>query len=196
MPIHALSEHTRALAAYLPNGKMFEAKNIDDSNFNQLLKGLAGELRTAEGYLVTLGEEYFPDLTVLFLPEWERAVGIPDSCFPGTGDIDERRSRVLIKLASLGVQTAQDFVDLGALFGKTVTVVPLTDLAFPPYDVPFLPVGFPEARFTFIIEGVDLVLNVPPYDVPFSLVTGTNTLECLFNKVKPANTKIIIRNIN
>jgi len=193
---HSLNEHARSLADYLPNGRMFEAKNINDSNFRQLILGLSGELFTAEGYLVTLEQEYFPDATNLFLSEWEQALGIPDDCFDGLGDNNTRRRDIIVKLSALGVQTADDFVTLAATFGKTVTVIPLSDEAFPPLPVPFIPVSLPEGRFIIVVTGVDLVSGVPPYDVPFDLIVGESVLECLFTKQIPGNCNLIFRNSN
>ena len=193
---HTKEEHTNALAQYLPNGRLFEAKNINDSNFRQLLRGLAGELFTAEGYLVTLEQEYFPDTTVLFIEEWEQALGIPDSCFSGTGDLDERRRDIVVKLASLGVQTVNDFVNLADTFGKTITITYPAESPYPPYDIPYTPVGFPEARFIMIVSGENIVTAVPPYDIPLFLSTGETVLECLFNKLIPSNTKVIFVNTN
>lgn len=193
--LHSIAEHARSLAAYLPNGRVFEAKNIDGSNLNQLINGLSGELRKAEGYLLTLEEEYFPDKTVLYIEEWERAVGIPDDCFPGTGTIDERMSHIIAKLSSLGIQTAGDFEALALLFGQVVEVIPLSSLAFPPYSVPFFPTDA-RSRYVIIVQGVDLVSGVPPYDVPFDLLVGQTVLECLFNRLKPDNVKLILRNTN
>lgn len=196
LDLHSVAKHARALAAYLPNGATFGGKNIDGSNFNQLLKGLAEEMRTAEGYLITLEAEYFPDETTLFIPEWEQALQIPDDCFPGTGTDDERRSHILTKLASLGVQTAEDFVDLALLFGKVVEVFPLSDQAFPPYPIPFTPFGKAEGRYVIVVIGEDLVTNVPPYDVPFDVVDSESLMECLFKKLKPENCALIFRNTN
>lgn len=196
LTLHSVAEHARALAAYMPNGRMFEAKNLQGSNFNQLLQGIAGEIRTTEGYLVTLEAEYFPDETTLFIPEWEQALQIPDDCFPGTGTDDERRTHILIKLASLGVQTAEDLVDLALLFGKVVNVFPLSEEAFPPYAVPFTPVSLPEGRYVIVVTGEDLVTNVPPYDVPFDVVDSESLMECLFKKLKPENCALIFRNTN
>lgn len=193
---HSLAKHVRSLAAYLSNGKLFEAKNILGSNLNQLLRGLSGELRTAEDYLVTLEAEYFPDETVLFLDEWEGALGIPDGCFDGAGTADERRENILIKLAALGIQSAQDFIDLALRFGKVVDVFPLSEEAFPPYAVPFTPIQLHEARFVIVVTGVDLVTGVPPYDVPFDLTEGESLMECLFKKLKPENCDLIFRNTN
>lgn len=193
---HSLNQHARSLADYLPNGRLFEAKNINDSNFRQLILGLSGELFTAEGYLITLEQEYFPDRTTLFLNEWEQTLGIPDDCFDGQGDNNTRRRDILVKLSALGVQTADDFVTLGAIFGKTVTVTPLSDEAFPPLPVPFTPISFPDGRFIIVVTGVDLVSGVPPYDVPFDLIVGESVLECLFTKQIPGNCNVIFRNSN
>jgi len=193
---HTLDQHARSLADYLPSGRLFEAKNISDSNFRQLILGLSGELFTAEGYLVTLEQEYFPDATNLFLSEWEQALGIPDDCFDGLGDNNTRRRDIIVKLSALGVQTADDFVTLAAVFGKVVTVTPLSDEAFPPLPVPFTPVGLPEGRFIIVVTGINLVSGVPPYDVPFDLIVGESVLECLFTKQIPGNCDLIFRNSN
>jgi len=164
-------QHVQALADYLPNGRLFEAKSVQDSNFRQLLRGLAGELFNAQGYLVTLNNEYLPDLTTLFLDEWERALQIPDDCFPSTGTVSERRRDVLVKLAALGVQTAEDFEILGTVFGTTIQVIPLIELSLPPYDVPFFPVEETRARFIFVVVGSGL----------------DPVLECLIRKQAQAN---------
>ena len=188
--------HAQSLADYLPNGILFEAKNINDSNFRQLLRGLSGELFTAQGYITEFENEYFPDRTNLFLSEWEQALSIPDDCFSGTGSNDDRRRDIIVKLSILGVQTASDFVALALVFGKIVTVTPLSDEAFPPYAVPFTPLSLPDARFVIVVTGEDLVSGLPPYDVPFDLINGESILECLINSVAPSNCKVIFRNSN
>lgn len=186
----SLDEHVQSLAAYLPNGKLFEAKNIQDSNFRQLLRGLSGEIFNAQGYLATLENEYIPSLTTLFIEEWERALGIPDECAPGSGTITERRRDIVVKLASLGVQTAEDFVALAALYGIVVTVTPLSD------ESPTLPVGVSEveARYIFVVTGPGLTISVPPYDVPFNLFGDETILQCLINRQAPSNCAVIYRN--
>jgi uncharacterized protein YmfQ (DUF2313 family) len=194
---HNLTEHARALAAYLPNGKTFEAKNLAGSNFNQLLRGLAGELFTAEGYLITLEREYFPDATVLFLDEWEQALGIPDACFSGTGTLNERRRDILVKLASLGVQTADDFVELGAVFGVTVTITPGVEAGSFPMTFPFVLFGSPsEARFTIFVtlSGVDI--STFPYTFPILFgSTEIGVLECLFKRLAPDNCNVVFKQV-
>jgi uncharacterized protein YmfQ (DUF2313 family) len=186
---HSLEEHTDALADFLPSGPLFEAKKISDSNFRKLLKGFAGELFTAEGYIKTFDDEYSPLTTVLFIEEWERALGIPDDCFRATGDIDERRVHILTKLASLGIQTQDDFIALGLIFGNDITVEALDAMVSPP-----IPVTYPDARFTLVITGAEIVSGFPPYDVPFTPDTGESILQCLFNKLIPVNCKLLFVN--
>lgn len=190
----SLEEHTQALADYLPNGRVFEAKNIKGSNLRDLLTGLAGELQRVQDYLCVIEKEYLPDQTVLYLDEWEKALGIPDNCFGDSTTESDRRRDILAKLTALGVQTAQDFEELALLFGKVVTVTPLSEEAFPPYNVPFTPVSLPESRFTIVVTGVNLVTNLPPYDVPFTPGNDASIIECLFNQLKPANCTVIFRN--
>lgn len=187
--MHTLDEHANALAYFLPNGPLFEAKTIHDSNFRKLLRGMAGELFTAEGYIKTFDDEYSPLTTVLFIEEWERALGIPDPCLPGTGDINERRRHILTKLAALGVQTVADFVALGTVFGKTLTVEALDQMGAPP-----VPVTYPDARFTIVVSGAELVSGFPPYDVPFTPASSESVLECLLSHLIPANCKLLLVN--
>jgi len=114
-----LEKYTDSLAAYLPGGILFAIKSFQDSNFRKLLRGFAGELFRSNGLLIEYSEEILPDTTNKFLGEWESALGLS----PGSGDTNEDRRRdILVRLASSGVQTSQDFIDLAAIFGIPVTV--------------------------------------------------------------------------
>lgn len=186
------TEQAVSLAKYLPGGRIFAKAYDNTSNLHKFLKGLTSELVLADGYLRTYEQEIIPDQTVLFLEEWEKAVGIPDDCFSGTGDVDTRRSHVLIKLASLGVQTQQDFVDLAALFGITVTVGSGVDFASFPMELPMLLLSPTEARFTIIV--LFTVTTPNEFPMTFPITFGDQVIaivQCLFNKLKPANCQTI-----
>ena len=182
---HNIEEHTKALADYFPGGKLWTAKNIQNTTMRNLLVGLSRESLRAEGYLKALQEQFIPDRTDNFIDEWERALGIPDDCFNGEGDLDERRRDVLVKLASLGVQTVEDFQNVANLFGITATVMPGEEAT----PVP------PNPRFTIVIEFVS------PEGFPFTfpIIFGSETirvLECLFNRLKPANCVTVFTQIS
>lgn len=192
-----IEQYTNSLAAYLPGDELFVSKSIDGSTLRKLLRGFAGELFRCNGLIKEYSEEIIPDETVKFISEWESAVGIPDDCFPGTGDIETRRLHVLVKLASLGVQTAQDFIDLAALFGITVNIVPgIRAVTFPL----LFPVTFfeteKEARFTIIVQFLEQDVDRFPFTFP--VIFGTEEigiLECLFNKLKPANVNVLFQQL-
>jgi uncharacterized protein YmfQ (DUF2313 family) len=189
---HTLEEHTDSLSAFLPGGCLFEAKDIAGTNLRKTLTGLSGELKRMEDALIQFTSEYDPSKTTSFITEWERMVGIPDACFDTSGTIEERRKHIVAKsFKSLGVATEQDFIDLAAFLGFTITIEHPEEFLLP-YDVPFTPeVGLPRSRFVMIINGSGISENNPPYDVPFIPGGGSNILTCLFDKLKPANTLII-----
>ena len=179
---HSLIQHQAALAHYLPGGRVFSTKNMPGEVLHDLLKGLAYELARQEVTVQELQEQFFPDGAIEFLPDWERALGIPDRCFSGTGTTAERQRDVLVKLASLGVQTATDFENLAAVFGLTVEVFAGND-----YD-PGLPL---DGRFHIVVEYTN---TDGSFTYTFPIVFGGSngvTLSCLFNQLCPANCVVL-----
>lgn len=190
MSIFNLENHTQALADYLPNGKMFEAKNIYDSEFRKLLRGFAGELFSADGYLREFEQEYYPATTSLFLDEWESALHVyEDGCFVQTNDLIKRRRNILIKLAMLGIQTIADFKAVADLFGIAVTINSGRDeITFPLTFPVVLFSTLPHARFTIVVRFSVESSNKFPLMFPF--IFGNEEifmLECLYRKARPGN---------
>jgi len=136
-------------------------------------------------------------MTTLYINEWERAVGIPDSCFSGTGSIQDRQRDVIIKLASLGIQTEGDFKELALLFGVAVDVRPASPNAVFPMTFPILFTdGAIAARFTIVVTFTVEASNNFPLTFPF--VFGSREigiLECLFRRLKPENCNIIFKQV-
>ncbi len=122
---HTKTELSASLAAYLPGGELFESAFIPGTNLNALLAGLSGELLRVENFMFLYNSQFIPDQTTVFIEEWEAAVGIPDDCFlvESTTTNEERRLHILVKLASLGVQTAEDFENLAVILGFPNTEV-------------------------------------------------------------------------
>lgn len=195
MVARTIEDHAQSLSMYMPNGRLFEAKTVQDSNFRQLLRGLSGEIFTAQGYLTTLEQEYLPDKTTLFLSEWEQALSIPDDCFSGEGTNDERRRDIVVKLSSLGVQTASDFEALALIYGVAVEVTS-------GYDAITFPLTFPipmydtaaDSRYTIIVRFTDQAPNKFPLVFPF--IFGSSDIaiiECLFMKLAPENCNVVFK---
>ncbi len=181
---HSNEAQADSFAAYLPGGKLFAAKRSSGSTIRRLIEGMAVSLGDAENFLALLQDEFIPDTTTLFLDEWERVLGIPDECFAGTGPDANRRRDILVKLASLGVQTVADFQNLADLFGITATVIPGEEAV----PVP------PDPKFTIVIEFVNP--DGFPYTFPFIFGSETTAiLQCLFNKLRPANCVVLFTEI-
>mgnify|MGYP003636960492 CR=1 FL=1 len=197
---HTLEQHQQALAQYLPNDRLFAAKNIKGKNFYKLLTGLSGELQRVDAIFQSVwdGTNILTTQDVNYIKLWEGFVGIPNSVFTETSSLtlEDRRNNILIKLRSLGVLTAQDFIDLAALLGVVITITPGIEVAYPPYTPPFVPMkNSKAARFTWIIQGPDLDLaSYPPYAVPFTPSAPASQLRGLFELLKPSMTTLIFQN--
>ncbi len=162
------------------------------SNLRLILRGLSYEMERADELLDIFREEYPIKSVVRLLAEWEVALGIPDDCFSGRGTFDERKRDVITKIAALGVQTADDFVELAAVFGVTVTVEGGTlhpELVYPG--------GTKEQNHTIVISFFAPDLRAfdygtgadPGFPVPF-LDPDIGIAQCLFDKLKPANCNV------
>jgi uncharacterized protein YmfQ (DUF2313 family) len=187
-----------ALAAWLPNDKyVFSDKNVVGSDLRNLIEGLAQVFVDAKGQIVTFQDNYDINKTELFISDWENSVGIPDQCFDGSGDIETRRLHVLVKLASLGVQTAQDFIALASLFGITVTITSGNPNGIFPMTFPILFFdNATAARFTIVVNfTVDAGSRFPyTFPLPFG-DENIALLECLFSRLNPENTQVIFNQV-
>ena len=192
-----LEDQENSLALFMPEGDIFASKNEETSVFRKFIQGLSGELKRVYDGMNDLSEDYDINLTTELITNWESAVGIPDDCFPGTGDIATRRTHVLLKFAKMNVQTTDDFVNLAVSLGFTdVQIFQLQENALPPYDVPFNPTVGPGSRFIISVIGTDVISDIPPYDVPFTPSSNNSSiLACVFDSVKPANVQVIFANL-
>lgn len=181
----SLAEVQKSLSDYLPGGVLWEGARIPGTNLNALIAGLSGILLDVEIFNQIYNSEFIPSSEGLnFLENWEKVLVIPDGCFPGPQESDReiRRLHVLVKLASLGVQTSDDFIRLAEILG------------FPGTEVKSGidgGIAEPEGQFTIIVN-FQFVGNEFPLIFPLPFGSDQfNILECLFLKLKPANCKII-----
>ncbi len=187
-PFKTVSQMATSFANYLPGGKLFIAKNDPLKNLQKYIQGISEEAVRANNLLNAYNEQFYPDKTVDFLEEWERAVGIPDECLVSVGlTIQERRRDVLTKLAGMAAQTAQDFEDVATAFGISSTVVGGKDPLVSPVIVPDK-----TARFTIVV--IFIPPEVFPYTFPFTFGSDQiSVLQCLFRKMAPANCQVLFQ---
>lgn len=209
-----LDQHTDALVANMPAGRLWRAKFRPDSNLRGLLVGMAPSFQQIDRHLEGFVQEVIPPSTEAYLSEWEEALGIPDDCFSVGTTIAARQFAIEIKLVTLvGISTEQDFVNLGALFGLTIKAKSGIDhvtaaqggyeLETPVLDITTDFADVREARMTLVITEsfpADVkfpwpfspAASPPPPPVGLKFATaGQNSLRCLIEKLAPAIVNVL-----
>ena len=190
---HTRDQHAKSIADYLPNGDIFEAKNSTGTTLRDLLLSWAQEMIRDEQAIKELSKQHDIRQTTDLISEWESMVGIPDDCFDNTGNIEDRRRNVIIKLG-LALLTEQDYINLGLLLDVEVVIKRLQEcIPFPlPFPVPFCTAAV-GAKFTMIIQ-LPAAIGECIFPIPFPVCFSSEPkllIECIFRKLSPANINLI-----
>lgn len=186
------------LAQYLRDDSLHEAKNKDGSTLRKILIGLASEWLNFRSKINEVSNEYNPKTTTKLIEEWEQFVGIPDDCIPVASTIEQRRLNVLLKLAGINATTEKQFKNIASILGYNIEVSNGVSTSTFPLTLPFLLISEASAPFTIVIT---LPSSIQPngfaLTFPFTLTSQQPAiLDCLFNKLKPANTQLFFRYSN
>lgn len=116
------AEYAHAFNGLLPTGPAWPRE--PDTVLQTVIAGLAGiwgdPVETLAALLLT--QESDPRATVVLLPDWERAFGLPDPCAPPPGSIADRQLALVTKMTLLGAQSRAFFIGVAAQLGYTVTI--------------------------------------------------------------------------
>ena len=186
------------LAQYLRDDNLHEAKNRDDSTLRKILLGLASEWLNFRDKINEVVNEYNPQKTTTLIQEWEEFVSIPDDCIPVASTIEQRRLNVLLKLAGINVTTEKQFKNVASILGYNIEVSNGVSTSTFPLTLPFLLISEASAPFTIVITLPSSIKPSGfPLTFPFTLTSQQPAiLDCLFNKLKPANTQLFFRYSN
>jgi uncharacterized protein YmfQ (DUF2313 family) len=201
-------DYIDALAALLPTGPAWP-REVDST-----LMALVGGLSQIWGNPVDsraadlLERESDPRITMELLPDWERAFGLPDECFPPTLTVGERQAMLVLKMTWLGAQSREYFIELMAWLGYSVTIK-----EFAPFMAGVSNVGdtrpHPDENFRWYIGPPEMrfywtVSVDTPSLVWFRASSGQagvdhhlefrepTELLCLLERWKPAHTQIVM----
>ena len=157
---------------------------------------------------VLLETESDPRSTLILLPDWERAWGLPDDCLAEPLTIGDRQQALVQRMTMLGSQSRQFYRDLAVDVGQQVEIIehsPFTcalsqvgdttgetDSGWPRWEL-----GNPTMRFYWTIApaGVRLTwfrcggVSEVGKD-PFLTIGIYTDTECLWNRLKPAHTDL------
>lgn len=162
--------HTDLLKRLLPPG----AYDLDGPVIAAELAAEGNALDTAQAAAELILSEFDPRTTSQLLSDWERVLGLPDSCIGLQPTVDQRRASVVAKVNLRPSLARAFFISLAAALGFTITTT-----EFKRHSV-MSPVNEP-------ITG-SIWLFVWRVNAPVS--PSNEILECVINKYKPAHTYV------
>lgn len=192
----APEDTSQQMADCLPVGRVWASKNIEGSNIRKLIKCLSVAHNFTQQQVELLDDEFRIYNTFDLLAEWEKSVGIPGECLGLSSTIAQRRQAVIDRLKKQPIVTLsemQAYVD--ALFpGAGVTLYPGYEYFNFEYEFELTFLGDVSERFILV---VDVPLSEEAFEYEFEITfegaPDVEKLECLLNKINPANVYILIQ---
>lgn len=115
MVVRSAADYVGQLRALLPPGPAWEPDlnpGVDD-----VLRGLAPEFGRVDQRAADLVEEMVPSGVRELLPDWERVMGLPDTCVGAEASFGERRAEVVRRFGEIGAQTPEYFAGIAVRLG-------------------------------------------------------------------------------
>lgn len=190
------ADQVMALANHLPVGRIWDRCIDQNSNIYKLLAGLSLEFFRLELLDKIFSDEIDILQTVSLIAEWEKSVGLPDACFSTKNELIEiRRQQVLQKFSNLGgVQSAEDFERVAAIFGYDIDIVPGSAGSTFPLVLPYTLFSESGGKHTIVIKISEEELSGDyfPLTLPYTLgsLQPPFFLKCIFEKLAPANVDV------
>jgi uncharacterized protein YmfQ (DUF2313 family) len=118
---HSGDDYTYAFLALLPKGQAWPKE--PDSTLVKACDGLSQYWGWVDGRAADLLEiESDPRKTSELLPDWERAWGLPDPCFPAATSEEDRRRMLVLVMTLLGGQSRAFYEHISAWVGVDIEI--------------------------------------------------------------------------
>jgi uncharacterized protein YmfQ (DUF2313 family) len=188
-------EQARILANYLRSDKLHNAKNNKDSVLFKILMGLAiGWIDFRDNSQLII-DNYNIYNSLQLLEEWEQAVGIPDDVFNIANDVETRKRNILLKISGSKAETSLQFENIGKILGFDIKCE--TGYQYCRFPLRFPIIFTKKENLPFLIV-ITIDKKYQPKTFPFTFPIEFKSdiaiiLKLFFDKIKPANTKLIFR---
>lgn len=185
------------LASHLPQGTFWENCFNSDSNLGKLTKALSVEYYRLGLLAENAPSDYDIRKTNDYILNWEKSVGVPQACFSRDKSLEHRRITIEGLFSNFGgVQTEEDFIRVGLLYGYVIEVFPVIDISGFDLMFPILLINTKkEANNTIIINLTGTVGETEDFPFEFPLPfydIGLGFLTCMFRLIVPANVDLIL----
>lgn len=181
------------LKELLPRGA---AWSREEGRLSDLLGGLSVEPGRVHNRAVDFMSEVDPRSAAETLDEWERIAGLPDPAVGQPSTIDGRRKALHARVTAYGGASPAYFIEIAAKLGKTITIeepgLSLWRVGTSGVDEPITGFGW---AYTWIVHGltsdaIRFMVGTSGVDEPL-VDWGTASIEALFNRLKPAHTRVL-----
>lgn len=190
-----LDDYASQLISLLPRGLAWDS--VGAGLFGELIYGMAAEYWRVSNQIVELENDTFPLNTTQLLPDWERVLGLPDSCYADVAQsTTERRAAVVTKLSTISEPSPTFFRRLALDFGYAIEVIE--------YSAAYVgrarigdAIYSPGWGFTWAVRIPGSYTDsrralVGDAQIGDRLATwGDGSLECLIRQYKPAHTTLL-----
>lgn len=184
------ADYLAQLQALLPPGPAWSRDS--QAVLTRMQAAWAEEYARVDGRAAALMAEADPRYTAEMLADWERCLGLPDTCTGPLATIAERRAAVVARLTGIGGQSPAYYIALADSLGYQVTITefrPHTvddDVDYPIYGTDWAHAWQVNASLNTVRE-----LTVDD-DVDMPLAAwGNQLLECAINRTKPAHSIVL-----
>lgn len=186
------------LGEHMPQGKVWAAKIVPETNLQSLMFGVAKPFNITQELIETVADELNINTTDFLIEEWETSVGLPSACTGPLIDLDERRAAVIERFRKIPIVTLEEmqaFVDEKFPDAGIILRLGRILLTFE-YDFEFTFSGDVDEKFIIVVE---FPSQEPFYELEFEyeFTTGINltVLRCVLEEVIPANVALVIQGV-
>lgn len=186
-----LEQSTSQLASNLPDGRVWQAKNLPGTKVYALISACGAEFREIQKQIETLAREFDVRLTDQLLPDWEASTGLPEECIGAMASLEDRRNAVILRLRKIPFVTKAEFEQLAfELTGLSVTVIPGSEIEMFPLEFPArFAVGNSYFKLHVIFNDT---IGGFPYSFALPFLRGPNQIvECVFRQIVSATVLLI-----
>lgn len=183
------------LLSLFPSGVAWD--DARTGNLGILAQAMADELARVDVRALQLALDWIPSNAIELLPDWQRALALPDNCYPDQSQsLGQRQAAAVEKFTRLGLQTPAYFVSLAARLGYTVTIE-----EYFPFSAGAGVAGGAVVNeswaYTWKVNVQGTQQQITDFEVGRSSVGealrmwGSSLIECVINRQKPAHTVAI-----
>lgn len=195
MVIYGSAAYANQILNLFPSGLAWDEAKAN--TLSGLAIAMADEFARTEYRAHQLAIDWLPSQAIELLPDWERALALPDNCFPDQArTLEQRQLAAVEKFTRIGLQTPAYFVSLATSLGYTIEIE-----EYFPFSAGAGSAGSPvvdEAwAYTWKVKIFGEETVIADFQVGKSTVGeglrtwGNSLIECVINRQKPAHTVVI-----